>query len=87
MSYTIPAMLKSLQTHCGKTLFRPEFFTSYRPKNLARGTQEEGPEVTIVKPILHFPGGEVKLGWNVGTRGNGVDEPRWPEDLAVEVVR
>lgn len=39
-----------------------------------------------VKPVLQFPDGLVKPGFMVGTRGNGVDKPRWPEDLKTEVI-
>jgi hypothetical protein len=33
-------------------------------------------DVGTVKPILDIKAGEVKLGYNVGTRGNGVDQLR-----------
>lgn len=39
-----------------------------------------------VKPVLQFPDGLVKPGFTVGTRGNGVDKPRWPEDLKTELI-
>jgi hypothetical protein len=39
-----------------------------------------------VAPVLKFPEGKVKLGFQVGTRGNGVDQPKWPEDLLAENV-
>jgi len=44
-------------------------------------------DVRTVKPILNIKAGKVKLGYNVGTRGNGVDQPRWPEDLMTEIMR
>ncbi|ETN44475.1 uncharacterized protein HMPREF1541_10145 [Cyphellophora europaea CBS 101466] len=40
----------------------------------------------VVKPVLSFPDGRVRPGFNVSTRGNGVDQAYWPEDLSVEVV-
>ena len=46
-----------------------------------------GVKMRVVKPVLQFPGGNVQPGFNVGTRGNGVDGAWWPEDLSVEVVR
>ena len=60
-------------------LFRPDFFTQYHCKFLNK-------DIKIVAPILHFPGAEVRHGFNVGTRGNGVDAARWPDDLSGEVV-
>ena len=35
-----------------------------------------GTKIRHVKPILQFRGGLVQLGFNVGTRTNGVDQPR-----------
>lgn len=37
-------------------------------------------------PTMMAPGNEVQLGFNVGTRGNGKDAPKWPSDLMTEVV-
>ena len=31
-------------------------------------------------------GGGVEGGFNVGTRGNGIDKPVWPDNLRVEIV-
>jgi hypothetical protein len=45
-----------------------------------------GANMRIVKPVLEFTDGEVQLGYQVGTRGNGVDAARWPADLSTEVV-
>ena len=61
-------------------LLNPALFTGYPVKNLG------GHVITFPAPVLRFPGGEVEPGFQVGTRGNGVDQPRWPEDLMVEVV-
>jgi hypothetical protein len=60
-------------------MFKDEFFEDRESKN-------RGVKIRTVKPVINFPEGEVQLGYNVGTRTNGVDEPRWPEDLSVEVV-
>ncbi|ETN42476.1 uncharacterized protein HMPREF1541_01632 [Cyphellophora europaea CBS 101466] len=80
MNYTIPALIKCIKQNCPDKLFRPEFFDRYKVKNLG------GVEVQVVKPVAKWVNGEVKPGYQVGTRGNGVDQPRWPEDLGVEVV-
>lgn len=80
MQYTLPRMLKMLHQKAGSTLFRPEFFEN-------RFSGAIGMDVRTVRPVVQFEEGGVKLGFNVGTRGNGVDEACWPGDLGVEVVR
>lgn len=64
-------------------LFKPTFFETRSAEALDPG---KGITMKIVKPVLKFPEGMVKLEFNVSTRGNGVDAPRWPEDLNVEIV-
>lgn len=91
MQYTIPALLGLPGLR--ERLFKPDFWTRYRIQE-HRGyadkekmeNEGEGVEIQIVKPILRWPGGEVKPGYQVATRGNGVDAPRWPADLSVQVV-
>lgn len=75
MGYTIPALIGMIRGQ----LFKPDFFTRYNVKHL-------GVEVQIVKPIVQWTNGEVQPGYQVSTRGNGVDKARWPQDLGVEVV-
>lgn len=43
--------------------------------------------IHCLKPVIDFPNGDVRLGYNVGTRSNGTDAPKWPEDLMTEVVK
>lgn len=59
--------------------FRDEYFITRRSGVL-------GVDIRCLKPALEFPDGEVNLSYNVGTRGNGVDKPFWPQDLLTEVV-
>lgn len=79
MQYLLPAMIGSLKEHDSKVLFKPEFFEK-------RGSKAVGHEFVHVKPVAQWEGESVKLEYNVGTRSNGVDAARWPEDLGVEVV-
>ena len=79
MVVTIPALIKGVIVH-SRHLLRPDFFTAYDVKNMG------GLSIRYPAPVLRFPGGEVQPGFHIGTRGNGVDAPRWPEDLSVEVV-
>jgi hypothetical protein len=72
--------MKMIAGNSKEAVLKPEFFEDRKSGAL-------GVDVRTVKPILRFKGGEVELGYNVGTRGNGVDQPRWPEDLMTEVVR
>ncbi|KAI1816961.1 CoA-transferase family III [Poronia punctata] len=79
MQYLVPNMLKSLAEHDSASLFNPTFYQPVHAKHLG---------VTFIrpKPIAQFADGGVELKYHVGTRGNGVDQPFWPEDLTVEVV-
>lgn len=79
MLHTLPVMLGMLHKYDSKTLFKPEFFERRTSKALG------GLEFVGVKPVAQFRD-DVQLRFNVGTRGNGVDQARWPEDLGVEVV-
>ena len=79
MGYTLPRFLHMLGTNSSEILFKPDFFEM-------RHSGAIGKDVKAVKPIVQYPGGKVELKYNVGTRGNGVDQPRWPLDLMTEVV-
>ena len=39
-----------------------------------------------LKPVAQFRD-DVKLEYNIGTRGNDYDKPYWPQDLKTEVVK
>ncbi|KAK7746560.1 hypothetical protein SLS62_009357 [Diatrype stigma] len=80
MPYLLPAMLKLLQEHDAPVLFNPAFFEERKSEYL-------GATFVQVKPVAKFADGAVDLGFHIGTRGNGVDEPIWPTDLTVEVVK
>lgn len=77
MNYTLPRYMKMFQQ---QGLFNLDFFEVRISKALGNL------KLRVPKPVLRFPPGTVELGYNVGTRGNGVDQPRWPEDLNTEVV-
>lgn len=79
MSYMLPRVAQSVMTNSREVLFRPEFLQVLESGAI-------GKEVRIVKPAVQYPGGMVELKYNVGTRGNGVDKPWWPEDLMTEIV-
>ena len=72
-------MLKLIYRYDEKVLFKPSFFARYRSKAV-------GATISRVKPVARFKDDLVELKYNVGTRGNGVDRPMWPEDLTVEIV-
>ena len=78
MQYMLPAVLKMIGTNSPK-LFNPVYFEE-------RECQYLGATIRTVKPILQFTEGQVELRYNIGTRGNGVDQARWPKDLNTEVV-
>ncbi|KAM3425110.1 hypothetical protein BST61_g7074 [Cercospora zeina] len=76
--YTVPNLLGLLTQHDGKTLFKPDFFEP-------RASKATGVQFLQLKPVAQFKE-DVKLEYNVGTRGNGYDKPFWPKDLRTEVV-
>ncbi|KAF6823405.1 putative alpha methylacyl-CoA racemase [Colletotrichum plurivorum] len=80
MPYTVPAVSKLLYSHDVATLFQTHFFEP-RTSAAVSGT------FLVVKPIAQYKDQAVKLDYNVGTRGNGVDQPVWPADLSVEMVK
>lgn len=79
MNYSIPRMIAKMKED--QTLLRPEFFEQ-RASGALNGLVFRTP-----KPVLQFPPDSVQLGYNIGTRGNGIDEPFWPIDLSTEIVR
>ncbi|KAL6817577.1 putative L-carnitine dehydratase [Trichoderma camerunense] len=76
-----PETVKRLRTGpASKRILRPEFFEDRRSPSVL------GDKVfRAVKGVADW-GGVVDLRYNVGTRGNGTDAARWPEDLMQEVV-
>lgn len=79
MQHLLPATMQAVANSSGAKLFKPAHFTTYHARSI-------GKDIKIVAPVLRFPGGEVKPGFQIGTRTNGVDEPWWPDDLSVENV-
>lgn len=82
MGVTIPAYVGYLMQKKGVVLFKPEFFHEVESKAV-------GARFRCVRPIIQYKASEeekVKPGFNVGTRGNGFDAPKWPEDLMVEII-
>ncbi|KAI9743700.1 MAG: hypothetical protein M1818_003016 [Claussenomyces sp. TS43310] len=81
MTALLPPVMGALMRHRAATLFKPQHFEAQPSAALGRRT------VTTVRPILRFPAARVRLGYHVSTRGNGVDQPRWPDDLMDEIVK
>ena len=81
--HTYPRMLDSLRKSAyANRLFQADFFED-RPADVAIG---KGKLMRCVKPIISFDAERVKPGYHIGTRPNGVDAPKWPRDLDVQVV-
>lgn len=78
MHYLLPELIGLLHKHDQDVLFDPNFFEN-------RKSGAVGHTFVQVKPIAQFKD-DLKLGYNVGTRPNGIDKARWPEDLSVEIV-
>jgi len=73
-------MLELLHLYDEEIMFNPSFFKEYR-------SEAAGVTIRKVQPVAQFKNDIVELGYNVGTRGNGVDKPVWPKDLTQEIVR
>jgi len=83
MPVTLPAFFKMLEEneHSREALLKKEFWEVRRNEAMGKGVT-----VRAVKPVMMFPEGLVKPGFQVGTRPNGRDKPRWPEDLETVVI-
>ncbi|KAK6371411.1 hypothetical protein LTS17_009142 [Exophiala oligosperma] len=79
MNYTIPRYIEMIREN--GALLNLDFFHKRTSSAL------NGLVFRVPKPILQFPEGTVELRYNVGTRGNGIDEAKWPVDLLTEVIR
>lgn len=79
MNHTIPRYIDMMRRD--KTILNLDFFENRISEALG------GLIFRVPKPILQFPPDTVQLGYNIGTRGNGVDEAKWPDDLLTEVVK
>ncbi|KAJ5717849.1 hypothetical protein N7488_003495 [Penicillium malachiteum] len=79
-SVTTGKVLASMLKRRGNILFNPSFFETRQSKALEVN-------IRMVKPVINFHGNVINLGYNVGTRGNGHDKARWPEDQITEEVR
>ena len=77
MNYLLPRYMTMFQD---QGLFDLKHF-EMRTSGALRGLKFRAP-----RPVLQFPSEAVELRFNVGTRGNGVDQPYWPDDLNTEVV-
>ena len=76
MEETAPLVLQAMRQ---KGCLKNEFFHVVHSGAL-------GVDLRCLRPVLQYPKGEVELRFNVGTRGNGVDQARWPQDLGTEVI-
>lgn len=77
MNYTEPPYLEMFRQ---QGLYNLDFFEVRKSRALDL-------TLRVPKPVLRFPAGTVEPGYNVGTRGNGFDQPYWPSDLSTEVVK
>ncbi|KAL6897541.1 alpha-methylacyl-CoA racemase [Trichoderma evansii] len=78
--YTLEKYRSTLQKS-SPNLWNPDFFED-------RYAYGYGKPIRTVKPIAQYQGKKntIKLGYNVPCRTNGVDAPKWPDDLMMEVV-
>ncbi|EEU43602.1 uncharacterized protein NECHADRAFT_45502 [Fusarium vanettenii 77-13-4] len=78
---SVPQVLGRLRSGvASERLFKPEFFEERVSPSIFGDKKFQ-----CVKGVADWHG-MVKLGYNVGTRGNGADAPKWPDDLMQETV-
>lgn len=77
MEYTSPKVMKWMGD---QGCFREEFFEQRRSGIL-------GVDIRALRSVIGYPNGNVKMKFNIGTRGNATDAPRWPENLLTEIVK
>ncbi|PCG91940.1 CoA-transferase family III [Penicillium occitanis (nom. inval.)] len=77
MNYMIPRYIEMIMKN--SKIISPSFFEDRESKAI-------GTIVRTPKPVIKYDNDQVQLKYNVGTRGNGKDAPRWPVDLMTEVV-
>ena len=79
MDHTLREMIDLLKEHDDEhKLFSPKYFERRHSRAINQTLIE-------LRPIARFVD-DVWLGYNVGTRPNGFDAARWPDDLSAEVV-
>ena len=78
MQHLFPRGIEMLRANAPAVL-DPEYFEDRKAEAMQC-------KIRCVKPVLQFPGKKVELRFQVGTRTNGVDQARWPEDLLIETV-
>lgn len=78
MGYLIPRYMSNIAKN--SNLLDPKFFEDRESKAI-------NAIIRTVAPIVQYNNDQVQLKYNVGTRGNGKDAARWPEDLLTEVVK
>jgi hypothetical protein len=79
MQHVLPAMMNSLRKNHIDLFTNPAYYTIKHNNVLKK-------DFRIVKDCIQWPQGSVDFDYRISTRGNGVDEPRWPNDLSVEIV-
>ncbi|KAJ6030557.1 uncharacterized protein N7446_000378 [Penicillium canescens] len=79
MSVMIPVVMKTLFKNNAAQLFQPRFFE-------VRYSGAVDRHFKALRPVLSFPDKQVTPCFNIGTRTNGHDAARWPEDLRTEVI-
>ena len=79
MHVTLPAFMSSLRKNHIVLFINPAYYTIKHNNAL-------NADFRIVKECIQWPPGSVDFNYHIGTRGNGVDQPRWFKDLSVEIV-
>jgi crotonobetainyl-CoA:carnitine CoA-transferase CaiB-like acyl-CoA transferase len=76
---SLPAVMDALRKNHIDLFTNPAYYT-------IKHNNVFNTDFRIVKDCIQWPPGSVDFDYRIGTRANGVDQPRWPKDLTVEIV-
>jgi hypothetical protein len=79
MVRTIPTFIATLQKNHIDLFTNPAYYIIKHNKALNE-------DFRIVKDCIQWPPNTIDFDYRIGTHPNGMDQPRWPKDLSVEIV-
>ena len=75
----LPVFLSALKKHHINLFTNSAYYTIKHNKALKK-------DFRIVKDCIQWPQDSTNFDYHIGVRSNGMDQPRWPNDLSVQIV-
>jgi hypothetical protein len=79
MQHTVRTLLSILRKNHIDLFTNPAYF-------IIKHNKAMNADFRIVKNCIQWPEGSTNFDYHISTRSNGMDQPRWPNDLSVEIV-